>query len=526
MTLYKHVIVGSGPSGIAAALRLEGPDSLILDAGIIPSSTFPYSNLRTALSSGDLEEVLGKNFEMLSNLREPLNCHPKLRAQYIHPSMQGDKFNVLGKDGEFLVKGAGSHSAGGMANAWGAQLLRYSNADLSGLGDWPISCDELLPFYESLEEHIGISGSLDDMSDFLGGGNNLLPPIANVPAARRLYVNYKNLKQSSSRKLNLKLGAPRLAVLTRPYHGKNAYQFGETEFFQPTGGGIYNPKDTLLELIERKKINYLGGHKLISFEEFSDHVELVAENLHSSNLVRIKTRHLLLGCGTIQTSKMILNNCNEPSRRLPFIDHPPTLLPILVPRSIGALLPKTSYPIQLIGSMNNNGDPSMISFYYPGGMLWSDLLMDIPLPLNLARSLFSAIIGGMLVAQIWEASTPTNNNFLTINSGGEVDISYPDRKLYQQLPSFISALKSIGGFSMKRLASIPPPTWGFHHAGTLPMRKLPGAFETHIDGRLWNSKRVRVIDGSVLPSLPAKNHSLTLMANASRIAELTKSCEY
>jgi len=47
-----------------------------------------------------------------------------------------------------------------------------------------------------------------------------------------------------------------------------------------------------------------------------------------------------------------------------------------------------------------------------------------------------------------------------------------------------------------------------------------------MDGRLWNSKRVRVIDGSVLPSLPAKNHTLTLMANAARIADKVQQCGY
>jgi choline dehydrogenase-like flavoprotein len=58
------------------------------------------------------------------------------------------------------------------------------------------------------------------------------------------------------------------------------------------------------------------------------------------------------------------------------------------------------------------------------------------------------------------------------------------------------------------------------------MRAVPKAFETHADGRLWDSQRVRVIDGSVLPSLPAKNHSFTIMANAARIAEAVKSCAY
>ena len=51
------------------------------------------------------------------------------------------------------------------------------------------------------------------------------------------------------------------------------------------------------------------------------------------------------------------------------------------------------------------------------------------------------------------------------------------------------------------------------------MKIKPEEFETFTDGRLWNSERIRVADASVLPSLAAKNHSLTMMANAARIAK-------
>jgi choline dehydrogenase-like flavoprotein len=113
-----------------------------------------------------------------------------------------------------------------------------------------------------------------------------------------------------------------------------------------------------------------------------------------------------------------------------------------------------------------------------------------------------------------------------VDGGGNITIRYPERHPYSKLPALLASLRKLGGYSLKRLASAPPPSWGFHHAATLPMRAEPQAFETHADGRLWDSRRVRVIDGSVLPSLPAKNHSLTIMANAARIAEAVKSCGY
>ena len=525
MNFFDYIIIGSGPAGVSAALKLEGSSTCVVDVGDEPSSVFPYSSLGGALATGQVGELLGDHWEMLSNLANPLRYHPKLRASAIRHVMQGEMFRVIGADGKLLVRGRGSFASGGMANAWGAQLLRYTEDDLSEAGDWPISASDLTRHYANLEAHIGISGELDDMSSYLGPTENLLPPFPSVPAAEHMLNRYV-AKRDSHGVSGLHIGRPRLAVLTRPHRGRPAYDFGETEFFTPVGGGIYNPKHTLSELRQRNQIHYLGGHKLISFHEHADYVEIEIEVVQSQQRVSLRTRHLLLGCGTIQTSKLVLLNRAQAGRTLPFIDHPPTLLPIFFPSSFGSRLPKKSYPIQLIGTLAGYGERDMISFYYPSGMLWSDLLPDIPLPMNAARSLLSGMIGGMLVAQIWETSRPVSGNRMCVEDDGTVRIDYAERQPYSKLSPLLAALRRLGGFSMSGLASIPPPSWGFHHAGTLPMRLEPKPFETHTDGRLWDSRRIRIIDGSVLPSLPAKNHSLTIMANSARIAEQVKTCGY
>ena len=43
----------------------------------------------------------------------------------------------------------------------------------------------------------------------------------------------------------------------------------------------------------------------------------------------------------------------------------------------------------------------MISMYYPGGMLYSDLIMDMPLPISVSYKVLQYLMGGFLVAQIW-----------------------------------------------------------------------------------------------------------------------------
>jgi choline dehydrogenase-like flavoprotein len=522
MDWFDCVIVGSGPAGVAAARRIEGRGVCMVDAGDQPLQSFPYSTLQAALSAGDVKAILGHHWEMLGNLVEPGSIHPKLRASSLRFVMGGEKFKVCDATGEAILYGAGSHAAGGMSNAWGAQLMRYTDADFAEAGNWPFGADLLEKYYVDLEEHIGISGQVDEMHEFLGAISNLLPPIPTVPAAARLLSRYLANKSGSG----LRLGRPRLALATRPFRDRAEYDFGETEFFTSGQPGLYTARNTLDELRAGGRISYLARHKLLAYRESAEHVELDLIDLDSSKGRTVRTHHLLLGCGTVQTARLVLLNRNEPRRSLPFMDHPPSLLPLFLPSMFGSVMPKRSFPVQMVGTLDGAGRRDMISFYYPGGLLWSDLLPDIPLPMDVALKMLGSLLGGMLVAQIWETSRPSPNNRLRLDAGGGIVIDYPDRKIYGGLGSLLAALRPLGAYSLKRLASMSPPGWGFHHAGCLPMCDKPSPYQTHIDGRLWDSKRVRVIDGSVLPSLPAKNHSLTLMANAARIAEEVKRCGY
>jgi choline dehydrogenase-like flavoprotein len=64
------------------------------------------------------------------------------------------------------------------------------------------------------------------------------------------------------------------------------------------------------------------------------------------------------------------------------------------------------------------------------------------------------------------------------------------------------------------------PGSDIHYAGTLPMRNFPKLGETNPNGELFGLRGVFVVDGSSLPTLSEKSHTLTLMANADRIGRI------
>ncbi|MDE7371856.1 MAG: hypothetical protein K2N07_08995, partial [Desulfovibrio sp.] len=426
--------------------------------------------------------------------------------------------------GRLLLQGRCSYGVGGMSETWGSQLFRYTARDLASVGGWPLDAEALQPYYADLEDHIGISGVHDDMEAFLGPVSALLPPVPLVPAAERLLKSYARAK-ASGRKPGLVLGRSRLAVLTREHEGRPPHEFGETEFFTTSQPGLYTAQRTLEELRRRGRHTYLAGHRLESWKELPEHVEVCVVNERDGTRRSLRARHLLLACGVIHTARLLLRQQGERGRRLPFLDHPPSLVPFFLPAMFGTALPARSFPVQLVATLDAD-TRDMISLYYPGGMLWSDFLPDMPLPFSASARILRPLLAGMLVAQLWEPSLPSPGNFLTLDEKGEVRISYADCKEYPRLGQLLRAFRRLGAYSLSRLASKSPPGWGFHYAATLPMQTDPQNYETHTDGRLWDSRRVRVIDGSVLPSLPAKNHSFTIMANAARVADEVQKCGY
>lgn len=524
MTFFDYAIIGAGPAGAAAALTMRHHSVGVFDVGQSPATTFSYESLTAARQAGNARALLGASWQMLGNLSEPLLHHPKLRAEGLRYVAGGERFDVQDENGNTQITGQTSYAAGGLANAWGAQLLRYTRQDIDACGDWPIKASELSDHYNALEKHIGISGAHDDLDRFLGADSIIQSPIPMVGVAEHLLGQYE-LKRDICNSRGLYLGRPRLAVLTQALRGRPPHQFGETEFFTTDLPGIYSPRWTLDELKSSRDIEYIGGQRLVDYEEFDDYVACTTED-NQGCLSQFKTRHLLLACGTLNTASLLLRKFGDTGLRLPFIDHPPTLLPVFVPRLFGAKAPSRSYPIQAVAFYGSDQAPDMISLYYTGGVLRSDILADMPLPITHSLDLLRLMTSGMMVAQIWRPARASANNGVAIDANGRLIITYPDRPANPHLSGIAKSLRPLGAYTLPRFASEAPAGWGFHYAGTLPMRDTPSRYETYPDGRLWNSRRVRIIDGSVLPSLPAKNLSLTIMANAARIATGVLTCAY
>src|SRR5687767_14278496 len=111
---------------------------------------------------------------------------------------------------------------GGRTNHWGRISLRFGPDDfrrksLDGLGDdWPITYDDIKPYYDKIDQFIGIFGT--NLPDFHNEPDGIfLPP----PTPRC----YELLIQRAERKLNIPSVPSRLSILIRPHNGRAACHY-------------------------------------------------------------------------------------------------------------------------------------------------------------------------------------------------------------------------------------------------------------------------------------------------------------
>lgn len=220
---YDAIVIGSGAAGGMAAYVLAhgGAKVLLVEAGrnydavgeVPMFQSFADAPLRGASTPEKPGGFFHANIGGWTLPGEPYQVQRRSDRGW----MEGAFDNRMTTDQNFMWWRA--RMLGGRTNHWGRVSLRMGPHDFKsrshdGLGfDWPISYEDVAPYYDRVDQLIGLFGSKEGIENF-PDSDFFQPP----PAPRA----YEEILRTAAPRAGLRMVPSRMAVLTRPLNGRSA----------------------------------------------------------------------------------------------------------------------------------------------------------------------------------------------------------------------------------------------------------------------------------------------------------------
>ncbi|MCB2062485.1 MAG: GMC family oxidoreductase [Novosphingobium sp.] len=272
------LIVGAGAAGslYAARLAAAGKSVLVLEAG-----------------------PAWKNEDLVSSLI----WARRLRWGGPPVASGGDNPLGVGFNTGWGLGGAALHHYGTWPRLMPSDFTMKSDHG-QGL-DWPIGYDDLRPFYDRVQEEVGISGDADEEVWRPAGAAYPLPPLEQFAQARLVSAGFE--------KLGMKTAPSPMAILSRPYKGRDACIYdGWCDAGCPIGA-LANPLVTYQAAARKAGARFVTGTYVTRLIQGSNKGEVAGvEYIDGDGAAqRAEADVVILAASTIGNPAILLNSTGE-----------------------------------------------------------------------------------------------------------------------------------------------------------------------------------------------------------------------
>jgi choline dehydrogenase-like flavoprotein len=197
---------------------------------------------------------------------------------------------------------------GGRTMHWNAVTLRYAPRDfkewsMQGIEeDWPLTYEEIAPYYDRIEQIIGVCGN-DDHLDILPAGKNYLPPIP--------WRCSEHAMKRATDAMGIPLIAVRKAVLTRPYDKRAQCHYCGHCMDGCDVASIFSSPDCMLPKAQATgnftlRENALAREVLVDSEGLANGVSFIDTATGAEQ--QIKASIVVVCCSTVESARLLLNS--------------------------------------------------------------------------------------------------------------------------------------------------------------------------------------------------------------------------
>ncbi|WP_227870817.1 GMC oxidoreductase [Orrella marina] len=518
-------VVGTGAGGGVLAYRLAkaGLRVLSLEQGPLLGA----DQFKTIMPPG-----LGTTFGVGPETVWPTDPHDSL---FIHPLFaRADTGSTPREPGQFNHYQI--HAVSGLQNLWNGVSVRFSGKDLQG---WPIQGGELDAHYSDVERLVTVCGHRDGLSDLPDG--EFIEPKPFRPADELIIKAVKALGDGYSHAI-----ANRKAINTRPGMSSSCVSTGICTSGCPVGS-VYKFSARLLPEIESLPNYELRGNAKVmrlirdGNTQRIGAVEYLDTATGQTHLVRAAT--VVLATGAVETPRILFNSADDKDpnglgnhhdqlgRGLQ--DNPKVVLSTSLYKLWGSRLDYDIGYGDLLILMSREKLPDGSEFPFIGHAihgipdyphyLGQMALIPPAIKEKLARHLFySYVTLGLFCAGERLSENRVKPGHSHDRYGvRQVDIDFSTtQNTHEQMDAMMRwGTRVLKKASCTRIYKTRDCSGtGIHYAGTTAMAndETRGVVDANL--KVFGYENLYVCDGGVIPLLPDKHLTLTIMALSNRLA--------
>jgi choline dehydrogenase-like flavoprotein len=310
--IYDAIVVGSGATGGWAAKELteQGLRVLVLEAG---RQLDPLKDYTEHAWPYEVEHRGNVPNTQLYAKRQAVQAKCYACDEY------GNKFFVDDVDNPYTTPDGKpfdwirGRQVGGRTIMWGRQSYRLSDYDFKakthdGYGeDWPISYQDLAPYYDKVEAFIGVSGTAENLPQLPDG--QFLPGMKMVCGERLLKRAVE--KRWPDRRVTI----GRTAILTRPHNGRAACHYcGHCERGCTTHSYFSSPGSTLPAAAKTGRLtlqpNAIASHILVD-EKTGKARGVAVIDQNTKRAYEVFGKIVVLCASTIESTRLLFNSATR-----------------------------------------------------------------------------------------------------------------------------------------------------------------------------------------------------------------------